>query len=59
MSQVILVLLAAVGMVSSILIPLRQHDYQCMLLYSMGNDNSVKLDIHFPFVLVWDRKDYY
>ena len=59
MHQRILILLAAVSLASGILIPLRQHHYSCMLVYSTGNGQSVKLDIHFPFVLVWDRKDYY
>ena len=43
----------------SILIPLSQHDFRCMLIYSMGNDETVKIDINFPYVKGWLEEDHY
>ena len=43
----------------AIIVPLKQGEFKCMLVYSMGNDETIKIDITFPHILGWDKNDFY
>jgi hypothetical protein len=45
--------------VASIQIPLTQSQFRCMLVYSAGNDETVKIDINFPHIPHWTDQDRY
>lgn len=45
------------GLTLCIQIPLKQGQFRCMLVYSVGNDETVKIDINFPRLKDWTEKE--
>lgn len=59
MLKPVLLLFALLSLAASIQIPLQQGHFQCMVIYSSGHDETIKIDIFFPRISNWTSKDKY
>ena len=55
----LLALILTLSTISAIQIPIQQGEYKCMLVYAAGHDETIKIDIEFPYIDGWNEYDSY